>query len=343
MRIGFHNPYFDGLGGGERYTLTLASHWSKNHKTDLFWDDNNILDQAERRFGLDLSRVKTVQNIFRGKNIFRKIALSRNYDIIFFLSDGSIPTSFARKNILHFQVPFGNVDANPLKLMRYQAIVCNSQFTKNHLDRRVSRKARVIYPPVSLSTKKICRKEKIILSVGRFHEAKKQNVLIDAFGKGYKKGLLSGWRLVLAGGLLPADEGYFRALKKQAGNLHLSLLPNISYDELGMQYKNAALYWHATGFGETDPTRMEHFGMSTVEAMAWGCVPVVYSGGGQAEIVEHKKSGFLWKTIDELIDYTVALSLSHTSMQESVVRRAQEFDEKKFTLAYDELLNTIAK
>jgi len=45
---------------------------------------------------------------------------------------------------------------------------------------------------------------------------------------------------------------------------------------------------------------MEHFGITPVEAMAAGCVPIVYRGGGLTETVT-KDSGFTWKTIDELI------------------------------------------
>ena len=42
--------------------------------------------------------------------------------------------------------------------------------------------------------------------------------------------------------------------------------------------------------------------------MAAGAVPVVYDHGGQAEIVEHGRSGFLWRTLEELQDYTVRLA-----------------------------------
>ena len=49
---------------------------------------------------------------------------------------------------------------------------------------------------------------------------------------------------------------------------------------------------------------MEHFGISTVEAMSAGAVPIVYRGGGQVEIVRDDENGMLWKTIDELTTKT---------------------------------------
>lgn len=349
MRIGFYNPYFNGFGGGERYVLTLASHWSKKHSVVLFWDDSSILGESKKRFGLDLSRVKTVQNIFGGKNLLRKLFLSRQYDLIFFLSDGSVPTSFAKHNILHFQVPFARIETNPLKLSRFQAIVCNSSFTKSHIDVRMSEKATVIYPPVRTVDLKPGRKKKQILSVGRFsshYQTKKQQVLIETFRKGLEAGRLSGWRLTLAGGLLSSDHDFFATLKEQSKGLPIEFFPNSSYAKLTQLYEESSVYWHATGFGESDPTLAEHFGISTVEAMAAGCVPVVYNGGGQSEIVTHKKSGFLWQTTDELIDFTVVLESKnslHTAMQKEARLRAKEFDEWRFVQAFDTLLNNITQ
>jgi glycosyltransferase involved in cell wall biosynthesis len=42
--------------------------------------------------------------------------------------------------------------------------------------------------------------------------------------------------------------------------------------------------------------------------MAAGAVPVVFDQGGQTEIVEHGRSGFLWRSLDELREHTVALA-----------------------------------
>ena len=42
MKFGFYSPYLDTFGGGERYMLTLASYFSKDHIVDIFWDDPAI-------------------------------------------------------------------------------------------------------------------------------------------------------------------------------------------------------------------------------------------------------------------------------------------------------------
>ncbi len=347
MNIGFYSPYLDTLGGGERYTLTLASHWSGVHEVVVFWDEKDIIDKAQRQFNIDLSRVKITQNIFRDASVFKKLITSSQYDLIFFVSDGSIPSTLAKHNILHYQVPFPTVEYSAIKLSRYQAVVCNSEFTKRFLDVRVSRNATVIYPPVPPVQAGRGKKENIILSVGRFtgfHTAKKQHVLLEAFAKGRKAKRFVGWKLILAGVLLPSDRDYFDTLKEMAKGLPITIEPNISHDNLINYYQRAKIYWHAAGYGETDARWMEHFGITTVEAMSAGVVPVVFAGGGQQEIVEDGKNGFLWKTIDELLEKTNQVITNKNvaeSLQKNAIEKCKEFSVLRFCSVFDKLLYEI--
>jgi glycosyltransferase involved in cell wall biosynthesis len=52
---------------------------------------------------------------------------------------------------------------------------------------------------------------------------------------------------------------------------------------------------------------LEHFGMSTAEAMAHGAVPVAIARGGQVEIVEEGVTGFLWDDLSQLRARTIEL------------------------------------
>src|SRR3990172_34202 len=126
MKIGIYNPYLDTLGGGERYCLALASHWSKNHDVSVFWNDENIQIGAKNRLNIDISKVKIVHNIFRGENVFKKVIMTRKYDFILFLSDGSIPLTSAKSTILLFQHPFVSVGGrsvwNQIKIRRIAAV-----------------------------------------------------------------------------------------------------------------------------------------------------------------------------------------------------------------------------
>jgi glycosyltransferase involved in cell wall biosynthesis len=349
MKIGFYSPYFDSLGGGERYTLTLASHWSTSHEVDIFWNNPNILSEAQKRFDINLSYVRTVKNIFQSKRFIRKLMTTSLYDCIFFLSDGSVPMSMARYNILHFQVPFSHVTIPFWKASRYQKIVCNSKFTRDNLDKSTPVPKVVIYPPVDVGKTSLIVKSKIILSVGRFsgqNDMKKFDILIEVFRNLHKQEQFHGWKFIMAGGLLKSDIAYFNELKRKSKGLPIELYPNCPLERLTSLYNHASLYWHAAGYNEEKPEHMEHFGITTVEAMAAGCIPLVYAGGGQKEIVQDKKTGFLWDTMEELAEktrYVARTEFSQKGMRLSCQKRSHDFSTDRFNTSFDTLLNTICK
>lgn len=328
--------------------MTLAAHWSKKHQVTAFWDDASILNQINKRFGLDCSRIKIRPNIFNTP-LLTKMRETAKFDIIFILSDGSIPVSLAKHNILHFQVPFGKINFPFWKQFMYKTIVYNSEFTKNHIDLNVGNRGIVIYPPVDISSCLPLKKEKLIISVGRFtsyHHAKKQEVLIDIFKRGKEKGIFKGWRLILAGGLIDSDKDYFKQLTDMVkSHPEISLIANYTQDEIKDLYGKAFFYWHAAGFGETDPTLMEHFGITTVEAMAAGAIPIVYNAGGQPEIVDHGKNGYLWNTEEECLTYTEEL-ISSTQLQNELSKdakiKAQQFSVDRFCHKFDDVINVVA-
>lgn len=349
MKIGIVDPYFDAYGGGELYMLTLASHLAKRHDVRVFWDDADMLLEARKRFGIDGSKIKITQNIFRGTSILKKIIITRQYDCIVFLTDGSIPFSLAKRNILHIQVPCSHLSFPIWKRAIYSDIVFNSEFTKTNSDRSVWKKSTVIYPPVSTSDiRPQAKREKIILSVGRFspyHSVKKQDVLIDAFANAFKEGKFKGYTIVFAGGLGENDRDYFRSLQDKAHGLPIRFYPNINRSDLAHLYGSAKIYWHAAGYRETDPSLMEHFGISTVEAMAGGCAALSYRAGGQEEIITDGDSGFLWNSISDLLDKTDSLIRDETlygAITKAAREKAREYSVARFNKSWDAVLdNTI--
>jgi len=85
---------------------------------------------------------------------------------------------------------------------------------------------------------------------------------------------------------------------------------------------------------------MEHFGITTGEAMSAGCVPVVINKGGQPEIVREKIDGFLWDTQDQLKKYTLKLvndSILWKKMSLNAMKRAKKFEIEDFSNSVKEL------
>lgn len=195
----------------------------------------------------------------------------------------------------------------------YDTLVANSEFTRGWIQRWWGRDATVLYPPVQLQEPG--PKEPIILGVGRFFasaagHSKKQLEMVEGFRRLLEREGTEGWSLHLVGGCSEPDRAYLEAVQTAATGLPVVLHVDASGAELADLYGRASVFWHATGLGEdpeTDPDRMEHFGISIVEAMSAGAVPVVLGEAGPAEIVEPGRSGRHFTDLDDLVAQTVAL------------------------------------
>ena len=112
-------------------------------------------------------------------------------------------------------------------------------------------------------------------------------------------------------GVAHTDEtsrSYLADLHRAAGRSNIQIATDVAPEHMRKLFNSAGVFWHAAGYGRSrrHPERAEHFGIATVEAMAHGCVPVVYGDGGQPEIVV-PGTGLIWRDTDELLKATVEL------------------------------------
>lgn len=356
MRVAIYTPYLDTIGGGEKYMLTIAETFlEKDHEVVLFLgthlydlDTKVLKEKVQKIHGIDLEKVMFARGPFGvGSSTLERYKVLKKFDLFFYLTDGSIFYTNAKKNILHFQVPFetfNNSFTNRIKLKSWQTTIFNSRFTKKIVEKKWPIKnGVVVYPPVTTGDLKPLKKENIIISVGRFHMAtksKKHEVMIDAFSRLVNEKKIKGWKLILAGGMEEGNELYIEELKSQTQGLAVEILVNISLSELHTLYGRSKIYWHAAGFGEDDPKKHEHFGITTVESMAAGCVPVVINKGGQPEIVE-EGCGYVWDSIDDLLKGTKHLIDNEKIMEkmsQKAIERSKIFDKQHFKQALLDLV-----
>ncbi len=309
------SPYLGHLGGGERYMLQIASLLQVHgYETYFAWDNDDHIVFLAKRLGINLRKPKLHPEIsqfyFQNQPLKMYLATKR-YDLIFYLSDGSIPLLGGKKNIIHMQVPFHEVGGrslkNKFKLKTIDQIIVNSKFTKKIIDQEYGVDSLVVYPPVKLPVKITPKKKLIILSVGRFEPSlnvKKQDVLIKAFKQLSPK--IPNWRLILVGGAKEGAMRWVQQLQEMATGFPIEIKPNLTYAELQKLYQQATIYWHAAGYGVDEshhPELVEHFGITTVEALNYHCLPLVVPFGGQKEILP--EITFHWKTLDELVAKTL--------------------------------------
>ncbi len=344
MRAGIWDPYLDTVGGGERYCLTLAETLlEKGWQVDVFWPSKEILSKLQAKFQLMIEEINFVDYTPRQKTLWQRWQFEKNYDLLFYLSDGSLPLMFGKKNWLHFQVPFKNLHSdflNQFKLQRINQVIVNSIFTKRVIDRGLGTNSTVVYPPVDIGLLKPQKKEKLILAVGRFSrllQEKRQDVLIETFKTLIDKHHLRGWRLVLAGGSEVGGQVFVAELRKKAAGYPIEIRENLVFKDLTQLYGKAAIFWTAAGYEideEKEPEKVEHFGISTVEAMAAGAIPIVQGKGGQKEIVEEGESGEWWFGQEELAAKTLAIVNDKRRMKhlaKNAILRSKLFSKEEFS------------
>jgi glycosyltransferase involved in cell wall biosynthesis len=220
----------------------------------------------------------------------------------------------------------------------YTRIVSISEFTRSWVRELWNRESEILHPPVPLRA--TGEKEPLILSVGRFFgrdagHSKKQLELVRTFRSLVEDGL-TGWEYHLVGGCSPEHLPYLEEVRREAHGLPVRIHVDASGAELDALYRRASIFWHAAGLGENErrrPWRLEHFGITTVEAMATGAVPVVVGRAGQREIVEHGVSGFHIDSVRELAERTRELVEDESLRRRlgaGARRRAEAFSADRF-------------
>ena len=230
----------------------------------------------------------------------------------------------------------------------YTRYLANSEFTAGWIEQLWNVPADVVYPPVRPSVTP-GDKEPLILVLGRFFDpkfghSKKQHELLATFTDLHRSGRLDGWRMAVVGGCDPANRDYALQVRRDAIGLPVEVHVNASGEVVERLLGEASLYWHGSGLGEDParhPERFEHFGISVVEAMAAGAVPLVFGAAGPAEIVRDGVDGVHWSTLEALADATVQLATDaerRAVLSASAIERAQDFSAAAFARRLNDLV-----
>lgn len=228
-------------------------------------------------------------------------------------------------------------------LQSYDAVMANSEFTRGWIDRLWNSPADVLFPPIQVQRMHPAAvREKAVVTVGRFFapglgHAKRQREMVEFFAAASRAGRLPGWKLYVVGGMEDSQRGYVDQVRAAGAGAPVEVVTNAPRARVEQLLSTSSVFWSATGYGEDEakaPWSSEHFGMTTVEAMAGGCVPVVIDRAGQKEIVREGLDGFRWSTPEQLVQQTVRLATDEelrARLAASSIDRAQAFSEDAFT------------
>lgn len=361
MKICLYSPYVPKhVGGGEKYFFDAASALAQHHEVTIALPQRCTraeIEQSQQKYEQFLER--SMENItfsvapLHNGTVLQKLLWTRKFDLCFAVTDGSAFFSASKKNVLHIQVPFTQPKhrfLERLKLDNWKIKNANSAFTQRVVENAWNTKIQYVhYPAIDDNCfQQISKKEKVIINVGRFFRqlhSKRQDIIVQAFSKLRKEHpeLSNGWKLVLIGTV--EDESYAQEVKKLAVGQPIEFYHHLNRKELLRWYQRASIYWHAAGFevNETEhPERVEHFGISTAEAMAAGCIPVVVGKGGQVEVLGTQLQHLQWQTMKECCQITSKLlepAAITQELQQQCVTQAKTFSSARFQQTLYEMIS----
>ena len=218
----------------------------------------------------------------------------------------------------------------------YKRVWANSEFTLKWIQEYWNIHSSVIYPPVEMKKYEEKNKNKyMITSIGRFmspdrNHSKNQHLLVKAFKKVHQRN--RKFTLDLFGGLSDSQQKYFDKVYKMSITSPIELIPNASQMEIDMSLSNSSFLWHGTGLKQSvkTPYKMEHFGISVVEAMSAGVIPLVYNVGGPVEVLKNFPE-LIYGSIDELIEKTLKLSeMELSGLRGQLAIESRKYDMQSF-------------
>lgn len=354
MRACLYSPYLPHhFGGGEKYMLDVAQELAKKYDVSIAVpvgsasekDFPRYIKEYEAFLNTKLRGISFVTSpLGSNASLKDKVMWTKQFDLMYYLTDGSIFVSLAKKNILHIQVPYTNSKTSPLqrlKLFNWKVKNANSHFTKQVVEHHWRTHIPFVhYPLVELNSNQQAPKGKLILHIGRFFRnlhTKRQDVLVDIFRqlREQHSQTAKGWKLVFVGAV--EDQSYLEEVKAKAKGLPIEFYHDVTRQDLEKWMARASIYWHATGFevnAVEHPERVEHFGISTAEAMMAGCVPIVHGKGGQLEVLGEELRDWQWLSLEEAVSKTSQVMRDaklRTQLQQRAQRRATAFGRQTFT------------
>jgi len=351
------HPYMNILGGGERVCLhviralieegvdvTLVSEPINPDRLEEFLGFN--LDEVVyvpcKKFRLKFKKFSVYQRMIHYSFLKSKIKRTvGDQDVEILTQDVAFTLGIGKKIIayVHFPEFFTHLEsAKPRtrwfwrlyyapiawylrrKIDKIDLFLCNSNYTKKAIKERWGKDAIVVYPPVDIERIKPAPKENLVVTVGRFVKEKNYEMVIEVAK------LLPKTRFMIIG--RKQDASYFERIKRLKPD-NVTLLTDLSQEELFSKIAKAKVYLH-TMIGE-------HFGISIVEAMATGCIPIVHNSGGQKEAIG--KIGYVYNDVKECRERILQAISSNANIYK-IADFAKKFSAENFRRKIKDILKS---
>jgi GT2 family glycosyltransferase/glycosyltransferase involved in cell wall biosynthesis len=331
-------PYEFIPGGGEKFILSILEQFSHDAEVVLIFEG----EQSILRIMSVLTDLGFPSLVFKLMTL-KEAEASAPFDIFLLLGNEVFPvrSAMGRKSYFVCQFPFPAPHEflsrfHEMRLYRnFESYLVYSEYVERHLKARLEAwreqdiKINVLPPTIDDIGVGDSKKQEQIIGVGRFFSGghnKRHDIMIDALQAVMTQSPQRNLKLCLAGALHKEGQHveHLARLRERAHGLPVEFHVDEWRETLNTHYRCSKIYYHTTGWGvnvEENPEQAEHFGISIIEAMSAGCIPIVYSLGGPIEIVKHGINGVAVGSVDEMADWTLRLLDGWDSIQVQEMRR----------------------
>lgn len=373
MRVALFNALIGLAGGGEKVALSLVKAFEElGHRVTLYTyeDEKRSVDEAINLLGgyrpstiVVLQQPVIVKVLGIGGRFvrYRRLLLvkyfldiiGRNrhlYDLVVDTSS-NVPTA-VDISYIHYPVILSK-GYSTIYWMAYDYLVSqlaskvvgntrlvltNSSWTASQFKKVFGTRYRVevLHPAVDVDYFSKCDsdKEDIIVCVSRYTPEKGLEKLVRPISK------LENFKFYYVGSTHEYSSEVIKAIEdeiRRCGATNIEILTNLSRDRLREVLCRAKYYVH--------PPYPEHFGISVVEAMASGCVPIVYKDGGAwTDIVSKVDERLGYDTVDgipPLINILEQNKEVREAVREKARQQAQKYSYEEFRNKLKQLLEIL--
>jgi glycosyltransferase involved in cell wall biosynthesis len=332
-------------GGSERLALATIRALKEVNDMDIDIDLTTLQKPDVHKIGGTYGRtgLMAVCNINRVNVIpsIENVHLKKNYDLIINTHGDMFPFSqkgFSKDNVItycHFPLAKYLIDVENeeysrliygqrfsdiveykkhlhsarnayIDMIKNSTVLTNSEYSRKAIHKTFTIDSTVVSPPVDvdLFRKAVLfsstnMRDDTVLVISRFHPSKKVENAIRLAELLKQNGI--GRNMKIVGNLSPHMIGYYTYLKQMVQDQHLSdyvtFQVNVSFNRLLSLMCESKVYFH--------PLPGEPFGISTVEAMSAGLIPVVPNLGGHTEFVPLR---YQFRTFIEAVE-SVAIAM----------------------------------
>jgi len=315
MNIGIIHGFVGGGGGTEKTLHTILEYLEQSeHNVTLYTFSKPRISSKKIKIKTSLPFSIPFFGLYQRAMESKLILKAKNEDILIQTSGGlGIPVNLNQKIIVYCHSDFTNELENPTT--KYKGIwslyyksyygmikkfieniqdsrihlISNSKYVHDSIKSKFGKDSEIIYPPVDLKEFSPDSKEDRIVTIARFSEEKNLEFGINVMKKiNYEYDIIGNTKT-------KSNILYYERLESKIKKEHLkkiNLLKNISRNELVGTTNKAKVYFHCS---------RETFGISVIESIAAGCIPIVPDNSAHKETVPYEELRYVPDDISDTV------------------------------------------